>query len=66
MKYVGSSIFLIIYISLFTPAHFANFTHYHEETKSIVDDGQLPEYFNIFSPVGRRDNKYIAYSVKRF
>ena len=33
----------------------AKLTYHHERTKSLVNDGQLPEYLNIFSPVGRRD-----------
>ena len=38
------------------------FFPYHEihllkkSTKSLVDDGQLPEYFNVSSPVGGSDN----------
>ena len=63
MKYVRSFNFLRFCINLFTPA---NFTDHHENTKCIVGDGQIPEYFNIFSPVGRRENKYIANFIKSF
>ena len=63
MKYVRSFNFLRFCINLFTPA---SFTDHHEKTKCIVYDGQIPEYFNIFSPVGRRENKYIANFIKSF
>ena len=38
--------FKSIFLHLF---HFANVTHLHEKTKSLVNDGQLSEYFNISS-----------------
>ena len=29
-----------------------------KKSKTFVDDGQFPEYFNIFYSVGRRDNNF--------
>ena len=38
------------------PFQFKNGTHNHEKSKSFVDDEQLPECFNVFSPVVHREN----------
>ena len=50
---------LLFQINIFTPLHSANFTHHHEKTESLLDDVQLRKYFNISSPVGLRDKKYV-------
>ena len=45
------------------PLQSVNVTNHYKYTNSLLDDGRFSGYFNISSPVGRRNKEWTVFAI---